>query len=82
MMEMNKYIIKIMVPILNKEYELFVPNNILVGNLLYMFIHSLKELDNIDIENGSLYDVDSDKVLNLDDYIFNSINNGATLIFV
>jgi len=79
---MNKYIIKIMVPILNKEYELFVPNNILVGNLLYMFIHSLKELDNIDIENGSLYDVDSDKVLNLDDYIFNSINNGATLIFV
>ena len=55
-MVMNKFDIKVIVPLLNKTYELFIPNNILVGNLLYMLINSINELNKIDIGNVLLYD--------------------------
>ena len=77
---MNKYNIKIIVPILNKNYEIFVPNNILTGNLLYMFTESINDMNNKNIKNMSLYDSITGNKLNLEEYIFNTINNGSILI--
>ena len=79
---MNRYNIKVLVPILNKSYELFVPDNILVGNFLYMLIKSINDINHTNIENLLLYNSFNGEMLNLDDYIFNSINNGMTLILI
>ena len=77
---MKKYNIKVIVPLLNKSYEMFVPNNILVGNLLYMLINSINDINNIVIQNVKLYNSNNGTLLNLDDFVFNSISNGITLI--
>lgn len=77
---MNRYNIKVIVPILNKNYEIFVPDNILVGNFLYMLINSINDINNSNLKNLSLYNRINGEQLNLNDYIFNSINNGITLI--
>lgn len=77
---MNKYNIKLIVPIINKNYELFIPNNILVGNLLYMLVNSINEINNTSITNLSLYNRNNGKILDLNEYVFNSIKNGMTLI--
>ena len=79
---MNRYNIKVLVPILNKSYELFVPDNILVGNFLYMLLKSINDINHTNIENLLLYNSFNGEMLNLDDYIFNSINNGMTLILI
>ena len=77
---MKKYNIKVIVPLLNKSYEMFIPNNILVGNLLYMLISSINDINNSNINNVRLYNSNNGNCLNLDDFVFNAINNGATLV--
>lgn len=77
---MKKYNIKVIVPLLNKNYEMFVPNNILVGNLLYMLINSINDIDNLNIRNLRLYNTSNGECLNLDEFVFNTISNGATLV--
>lgn len=77
---MNRYNIKVVIPILNKRYEMFVPSNILVGNFIYMLLESINDIHNIKLNNMLLYNSMTGNVLNLDEYIFNSINNGMTLI--
>ena len=79
---MKKYNIKVIVPLLNKSYEMFIPNNILVGNLLYMLINSINDINSSDIRNVRLYNSNDGTLLNLDDFVFNSISNGTTLILV
>lgn len=77
---MNKYNIKVLVPIINKSYELFVPNNILVGNLLYMIVNSINDINDSDISNLLLYNSSNGQIIDLNDYVFNAITNGMTLI--
>ena len=77
---MNRYNIKVVIPILNKRYEMFVPSNILVGNFVYMLLESINDIHNVKLNNMLLYNSMNGDVLNLDEYIFNSINNGMTLI--
>ena len=79
---MNKYDITILIPSINKKYELFVPNNILIGNLLYMFIESIKELDNINIENMNLFLKNEGSLLETDKYVYESIKNGENLLLM
>ena len=77
---MNRYNIKVIVPIINKNYEIFVPNNILVGNLLYMLINSINDINNIELRNLLIYNSNTGKKIDLNEYVFNSIKNGMTLI--
>lgn len=77
---MNKYNLRIIVPIINKKYDIFIPNNILVGNLLYMLVNSINEMYNYNLENLLLYKLNNNTNISLDDYILNVINNGETLI--
>lgn len=77
---MKRYNIKVIVPLLNKSYDMFIPNNILVGNLLYMLINSINDINHLNIKNVSLYNSNDGSSINLDDFVFNSISNGATLI--
>ena len=79
---MNRYNVKVIVPILNKTYEVFVPCNILVGNFLYMLLESINDINLLDIKNLLLYNMTDGEMLNLDEYIFNSISNGMSLILI
>lgn len=77
---MNKYNLRIIVPIINKKYDIFIPNNILVGNLLYMLINSINEMYEYKLENLLLYKINENNNISLDEYILNIIKNGETLI--
>ena len=79
---MNKYNLKIIVPVLNKTFEILTPNNILVGNLLYMLINSLNELNNISFDKVLLYSSYTGKELNVSEYVFKILKNGDTLILM
>ena len=45
---MSRYNVKVVIPIINKTYEVFVPSNILVGNFLYMLLESINDLNSLD----------------------------------
>lgn len=79
---MNRYNIKVLIPILNKRYELFIPNNILIGNILYMLVNSIKDMNGINLEKARLYDSSNGEMLDLDSYVYKYINNGSELILI
>lgn len=77
---MTKINIKIKVPIIDKVYEIFTPDNILVGNLLYMFLSSINEMNNLDLRDLIFYDSITGGEIDLDSYIYNCINNGSLIV--
>ena len=80
---MNRYNISIKILLINKEYDLFIPNNITVGNFLYMILSALKEKELLNLENPMLINSSNGDIIKNEDYIFDTtIENGSKLVLL
>ena len=82
----NKVLIKLLVPEIDEEYDIFVPINIRVGSLIYLLNSSLTEISGglyesknnrklHNVEDGTIYE--SDKLIRE-----TNIRNGTALIYI
>ena len=81
----NKILVKIIIPEIDEEYDLFIPINIRIGTVIKLLNESLKEL------SQGMFTVDNKKLLynckdatpyNLNDLVRNTnIRNGSVVIF-
>ena len=78
----NKYNVELKVPELMNSYNLFIPINKSIGELIGTLKNSLEEVENLKLnDNLNLYNEQTGTKYNLEDYIFNTnIKNGSILI--
>lgn len=78
----NKYNIELKVPELMKSYNLFIPINKSIGELIGTLKKSLEEVENLKLsDNLNLYNEQDGTKYILEDYVFNTnIKNGSTLV--
>ncbi len=82
----NKVLVKLIIPEIDGEYDVFIPINLRIGTIIKLLNESLKEL------NQGMFSVDDKKMLynrdNAEPYNFNdlvrntNIRNGSVVIFV
>ncbi len=82
----NKVLIKLLVPEIDAEYDIFVPINIRIGTLIFLINSSLNEVSNglYDPKNSrELYSVDDGNAYTKDLLIRETnIRNGSKIIFL
>lgn len=80
----NKYNIQIIVPVLYKKYDLFIPTNKTVGEIIILLEKGLKELTKESFvldKNLKLYDTLDGTEYELGEFIYKtSIKNGSILM--
>ena len=78
----NKYNIELKVPELMNSYNLFIPINKSIGELIGTLKKALEEIENLNLsDNLNLYNEQDGIKYNLEDNIFNTnIKNGSILI--
>lgn len=83
---MNKILVLVYVPLIDKEYDVFIPSNQKIGIVKKYLISSIMELSNIDNyfnENFKLYDKNLSICYDNNIYVKNSgIINGAKLVLM
>lgn len=84
---MNKYLITIIVPIVDIEYDTYIPNNKKIGTIKNLILEALKELSNnsFDKKNNEvrMLDRDSGNEFRNDVYVKDSgIKNGSKIIII
>lgn len=82
----NKVLVKLIIPEIDSEYDIFIPINLRIGTIIKLLNESLKDL------NQGMFSVDNKKMLynseNAEPYNFNdlvrntNIRNGSVVIFV
>ena len=82
----NKVLIKLIIPEIDGEYDLFLPVNLRIGSVIKLLNESLKEL------NPEMFKIDNKKMLyncsdattyNINDLIRNTnIRNGSIVMFI
>jgi hypothetical protein len=82
----NKVLVKLIVPELNKEYDIFLPINKKIGNIIILLNKTLNEFSNgtYPISNtNSLYNIDTKKKYDIDVQLYNTdIRNGTRLMII
>lgn len=80
----NKINVQIIVPFINKKYDLLIPANKIVGEVIFILLKGLNILNNNMLENNNnfnLYSTIDGKAYALDEIIYNTdIRNGSILI--
>lgn len=83
---MNKFLVLVYVPLLEEEYNIYIPINKKIGTVKKIIINSIAELSEIPenkIINLKLYDKESSKIYNSDTLIKEStIVNGSKLLLM
>ncbi|MBR3523093.1 MAG: hypothetical protein IKN87_00185 [Bacilli bacterium] len=84
---MNKYLVTIIVPALEMNFEMYIPNNKKVGTIKTYILKSINEITsgqfNADVNNISIIDRASCKEYLNNSYIKDTdIKNGTKLIFM
>lgn len=82
----NKILIELIVPELDRTFDIYIPANKKVGNILELLNKSLKEISNGDYINNnskSIYNRDTNELYQMDVIIRNTnIRNGTSLVIV
>lgn len=82
----NKVIVSLFVPEVNKKYDLFLPVNKKVGNVIMLLNKYINENSNNNFpisNNNSLYNVDTMEVYPVDVIVFDTnIRNGTKLMLI
>ena len=83
---MNKLLVKIEYPMINQEYELFIPINKTVAKILILVQKAIIEM-NVDMipskDDIGLYIKDTGELLPMEEIIKNTnIKNGDTLVII
>ena len=80
----NKVFIKLIVPEIDKEYDLYLPVNKKIGNIVILLNESINELTNGELElsnNNKLYNSKTKEYYSSDVLLINTnIRNGSTLV--
>lgn len=84
---MNKYLITVIVPVIELEYDLYIPNNKKIGTIKTLILQSLSELSNGSfnkkIEEVRMIDKDTGREYKNDMYVKDSnIKNGSKLVII
>lgn len=83
---MNKILIKVKVPTLSQEYEMFIPINKQIGKIVNLIQKAVleKNIDMIPIRNNLvLIKRDTNEILDNNTYVYNAnIKQGDTLIML
>ncbi len=82
---MNKYLITVIVPIVEFEYDIYIPNNKKIGTIKTLILESLSELSNNSfnkkIEEVRMIDRDTGNEFENNMYVKDSgIKNGSKII--
>ena len=80
---MNKVLIKVLIPVMDLEYELFIPVSKAVGKIKQIVFKRVLEEENISLsESINLYASDGN-MLDINEVIKNtSLNNGSLVIII
>ena len=84
---MNKYLITVIVPIVEFEYDIYIPNNKKIGTIKTLILESLTELSNNSfnkkIEEVRMIDRDTGNEFENNMYVKDSgIKNGSKIIII
>lgn len=84
---MNKYLITVIVPVVEFEYDIYIPNNKKIGTIKKRILESLSELSNNffdkSIEDVRMIDRDSGNEFRNNMYVQDSgIKNGSKIIII
>ncbi len=84
---MNKYLITIIVPIIEVEYDIYIPNNKKIGTIKTLILESLSELSNNSfnkkINEVRMIDRDTGNEFENNMYVKDSgIKNGSKIIII
>lgn len=84
---MNKYLITVIVPTIELEYDIYIPNNKKIGTIKTLILESLSELSNNSfnkkINEARMIDRDSGNEFENNMYVKDSgIKNGSKIIII
>lgn len=84
---MNKYLITVVVPIIEFEYDIYIPNNKKIGTIKTLILESLSELSNNSfnkkINEVRMIDRDTGNEFENNMYVKDSgIKNGSKIIII
>ncbi len=84
---MNKYLVTVIVPIIETEYEIYIPNNKKIGTIKTLLLESLNELVNHTFakETKEVRMIDQDTGIELENnmYVKDSVlKNGSKIIIM
>lgn len=84
---MNKYLVTVIVPIIETEYEVYIPNNKKIGTIKTLLLESLNELVNNTFAKGTgeVRMIDQDTGIELENnmYVKDSVlKNGSRIIIM
>lgn len=82
----NKVLVKLSVPEIEKSYDVYLPVNKKMGNIIFLLIKALHELSNSIYplnETASIYNADTFEKYNSDILLANTnIRNGTRLVLI
>lgn len=82
----NKVLVKLIIPEIDGEYDIFIPVNLRIGTVIKLLNESLKELNQETINKDNkkmLYNCSDATPYNFNDLVRNTnIRNGSIIIFV
>lgn len=84
---MNKYLITVIVPIVDFEYDVYIPNNKKIGTIKTLILETLKELSNnsFDKKINEVRMIDRDSGIEFDNNMYvkdSEIRNGSKIIII
>lgn len=83
---MNKFLVLVYVPLLEKEYNIYIPINKKIGTIKNVIINSITELSELSsdkLSNLKLYDKETSNIYNSDSLVKEScIINGTKLLLM
>ena len=82
----NKVLVNLSVPEVGKTYDLYLPVNRKIGNIILLLNKTINELTNGEYpiaNNNGLFNADTKELYNVDVLLFNTnIRNGTRLILI
>jgi len=82
----NKVLVNLSVPEAGKSYDVYLPVNRKIGNIIMLLNKSVNELSNGEVEiskNNGLYNADTGEIYDIDTLLIDTnIRNGTKLIMI
>lgn len=79
----NKVLINLLIPEIDLNYDIYLPVNKKIGNIIDLLNIALKDINEKNITFSLLYNVDTGKIYEYDEILLNTnIRNGTKLVLL